>query len=91
VGELPFNGDNDEELAKMIIFGQTPFTNERWTGVSKEARLLVKAMLTKKSEERFSLATVRDNPWVAINTKGARRIKSRSFNNLNIAIGKLER
>jgi serine/threonine protein kinase len=57
------NGSSDqEELFSVIKKGKFQF-DERWEGISKEAKDLVKKLLELDPSTRFSMMQVKAHPW----------------------------
>ena len=63
-GTPPFNGKNESEIFKKITRGVFGFSSKEWVGVSKEAKDLIKKMLTKDSNARISAEEAWNDPWV---------------------------
>ena len=64
-GSLPFDADDDREIARLTIEEQADFDFEEWHAVSEHARDVVKGLLQKSRSRRWSLKDVLDNPWFA--------------------------
>ncbi len=62
-GYPPFNGESDEEIFIEILKGQLEFPEEDWSEVTKEAKDLIKKMLTKDPNERISALDSMKEPW----------------------------
>lgn len=45
-GYPPFNGDSDEEILKNVQRGDLRFDEEEWSEISKDAKDLIKKMIT---------------------------------------------
>ena len=46
-GYPPFEGDDDYELCQQILKGRVEFDGEEWDDISKEAKNLINALITK--------------------------------------------
>ena len=46
-GYPPFNGDTDDEILKNVQRGDLRFDVEEWSEISKDAKDLIKRMITK--------------------------------------------
>lgn len=46
-GYPPFNGDSDDEILKNVQKGEVRFDEEEWSEISKDAKDLIKRMITK--------------------------------------------
>jgi len=65
-GTLPFDdpSDNEEKIAKMIVFQPVEFKKSLWAGKSEEVIDIIKACLTKKPEERLDTKKFLQHPWI---------------------------
>lgn len=57
-------GVNTEELAKMVLNGAFDFDGKVWGRISKEAKDLIKKMLTVDPKQRFSVNDVVMHKWI---------------------------
>ena len=64
-GSLPFDADDDREIARLTIEEQADFDFEEWHKVSAHAKNVVKGLLQKSRSKRWSLKEVLDDPWFA--------------------------
>ena len=53
-GYPPFKGKNHKEIFEKIKTGKFNFSGIEWRGVSKEAKFLIRRMLTFDPEERVN-------------------------------------
>jgi calcium-dependent protein kinase len=65
-GEIPFKGKNDHDTFELIKFGYLNFNGQEWKGVSNEAKIFVKKLLTIDPYSRPSAKYALDDPWVKI-------------------------
>ncbi|MCQ2815657.1 MAG: protein kinase [archaeon] len=64
-GFLPFDDENSErEIARQTIQDPTPFPEEVWNHISKEAKNFVEKLLKKKPEERMTITEVLEHEWI---------------------------
>lgn len=63
-GALPFRGDTPEQVFESIAKGKLSFPTARWSLVSEEARLFVKALLSHRPHERPTAAEALQQPWL---------------------------
>lgn len=63
-GYPPFNGKSDSEIFKKIKSGKFSFSGFEWLKVSKEAKNLLKKMLTLDPNNRLSAKEVLRDPWL---------------------------
>ena len=45
-GSPPFNGKTDNEICKLILQGEVPYPEKKWSSISHSAKDLLKTMLT---------------------------------------------
>ena len=62
-GYRPFRGEGEECLEK-IRYGEFQFHKKYWTGVSDEAKFLIKQMLTVDVSRRITAAEALDSDWI---------------------------
>lgn len=81
-GEPPFNGKDDNEILKSVKDGIYRFSSRRWKGISKQAKDLIKLMLTYKPEDRIRATDSLDHDWFTKMTGSSMRKKdSKSLKN----------
>jgi calcium-dependent protein kinase len=61
-GYPPFNGDSDEEILRNVQKGDLRFDEEEWSEISKEAKDLIKRMITKP-EKRITAQEALQHKW----------------------------
>jgi calcium/calmodulin-dependent protein kinase I len=66
---LPFDDDDDKEIARQTIQDDPDFNFHPWEDISKEAIIVVNALLHKNRHKRPSLEGVLDMPWFKNLTK----------------------
>lgn len=54
-GKLPFETDGSESMVDKIKTGKYTLTSPEWTGISKEAKNLIKQMMKAKYSDRITL------------------------------------
>jgi serine/threonine protein kinase len=62
-GKIPFYGENDQEIANRILKKKIDLDNERWAGISKEAKDVVLRLLTRKANERIKICELVAHDW----------------------------
>jgi calcium-dependent protein kinase len=62
-GTPPFNGKNDDEIMKNVTKGKYEFKNDKWKGISNEAKHLIEQMLVLDPEDRISAADAIEHEW----------------------------
>lgn len=62
-GYPPFNGETDTEIMDAVRQGEFDFPDEEWSVVSKEAKDLIKRMLTYNPKKRPSALDLLSDPW----------------------------
>ena len=61
-GYPPFAGDDDQDILRAVQKGKFTFDEEEWGEISKEAKDLIKKMISKP-ERRLSAQEVLDHAW----------------------------
>lgn len=61
-GEPPFNGEDDNEIIAKVKSGEYEF-NHKWRNISKQAKDLIKCMLTYKPENRIDAQESLKHEW----------------------------
>ena len=70
-GSVPFIGKTTEEIRTSIMHSPLTFTLGCWTGVTEEAKFLIRKMLEKKPENRYSIEQVFNDEWLQSRAMGA--------------------
>jgi calcium-dependent protein kinase len=70
VGYPPFKGKNHKEIFDKIKLGKFSMGQPEWKYISKEAKHLIKKMLTFIPEQRVSAEEALNDVWITENTKG---------------------
>ena len=63
-GNYPFFARNESDLYRKIQRGIYSLGGPRWNGISKEAKELIRSMLTKDPNKRCTALEALNNPWV---------------------------
>ena len=71
-GFHPFDSHDQQELLKKIVRQEPDWDADEWKGVSKEAKDLVKKLLTKDKEKRIEIEDVLEHEWI---TTGNEKLK----------------
>lgn len=61
-GYPPFSGEDDQEILRSVQKGKLVFDDMEWSEISKEAKDLIKNMISKP-ERRLTAAEVLDHTW----------------------------
>lgn len=63
---LPFDHEDDKEVARKTIYEEVAFSHYTWHNeISKNAKDLVARLLTKSRTDRIKLEQVLEHPWIA--------------------------
>ena len=63
-GRLPFNGEDENKIAKQIAFSEPDFVkNECWKEISKECVDFIKKLLEKEPQKRMVIADAVKHDW----------------------------
>ena len=63
-GQPPFKGENDEEIYQAIKNGKYNFDDEKWDTISNDAKDLIKNLLIKDPDKRYSAEKALNHPWI---------------------------
>lgn len=64
-GTLPFDNEDDREIARKTIYDEVSMTHPVWSKVSDDAKELVLSLLNKNKKLRLPLDKVLEHPWIA--------------------------
>lgn len=67
-GQPPFKGKNHKEIFDKIKAGKFSFIHPEWAHVSRDAKSLIKKMLTYNPDERISAEEALNDEWISENT-----------------------
>ena len=62
-GYPPFNGPNDKVIFQRVLEGKFNFPEEDWSGISKQAKDLIKKMLTYDPSKRIQTSQTLQHDW----------------------------
>lgn len=68
-GTLPFDDDDDREIARQTIHDDPDFTYKVWKKVDPTVIELIKSLLSKESKDRMKLESVLQHPWLLKKSK----------------------
>ena len=77
-GSVPFPGNSADEIMSCIKNAPLTFTQGIWDNVSEEAKYLIRKMMEKKPELRFSIEQVFNDDW--LQSRGMNRLPDRELN-----------
>lgn len=63
-GTLPFDDDDDREIARQTIHDPVDFSYQAWSKVPEDAKQLIKGLLNKDPEGRTTLQEVLQHTWI---------------------------
>ena len=65
-GTLPFDDENDNEevIAKKIVFGNVKFPRKYWMSRSEEVKDLIRQCLIKEPDKRIKIKDVLEHKWL---------------------------
>ena len=67
-GYPPFKGKNHKEIFDKIKTGKFSFAASEWKSVTREAKVMIKRMLTYEPEERISAEQALNQEWIVHNS-----------------------
>lgn len=68
-GALPFDDENDDTLAKKIVYSDPGYPDQIFGDRSETAKKLISQCLEKKPEKRISIDELLDSYWIKMNSK----------------------
>jgi calcium-dependent protein kinase len=77
-GKQPFNGENDDEIYENIKMCKVDFNDEEWDNISSDAKDLIKKLLIKDTNKRYSAKKALNHPWIVKN-KNQVKIDNQKF------------
>jgi calcium-dependent protein kinase len=77
-GKQPFNGENDDEIYENIKMCKVNFNDEEWDNISSDAKDLIKKLLIKDINKRYSAKQALNHPWIVKN-KNQIKIDNQKF------------
>ena len=69
VGHFPFQGNNEEIIAKKIVYQPLKFDEKEWENKSKKVINLIEKSLEKKPNKRINIDDFLKHPWIKKNLK----------------------
>ena len=63
-GYPPFSGKNEDDIMKKVKSGKFTFDPEDWDKISKEAKEIIKRMLTFDYKKRPSAEEILKDAWI---------------------------
>jgi len=82
-GYPPFNGPNDKIIFQRVLEGKFAFPEEDWSGISKQAKDMIKKMLSYDPAKRISTADSLQHEWFKIKMAPVANVNSKKvLNNL---------
>ena len=68
-GNLPFDDENDDTIAKKIVYSDPGYPEEFFGGRSEMCKDLISKCLEKKPEKRITIDELLDSYWIKTNSK----------------------
>lgn len=75
-GTLPFDDDDDREIARQTIHDEVDFSYHVWKKIGADVKSMIKRLLEKDKDKRMTLEEVLQHPWITKKSKsiaGARK------------------
>lgn len=63
-GKVPFPGDSNKEIIENVLKGEYHFNYEPFKNVSEEAKDLIKCLLVKDVNRRYSSEQAFNHSWI---------------------------
>lgn len=81
--ELPFKANDRPALIKIIMRGEYSMDGSNWAGVSREAKHLIKRMLTVNPQRRITVPQILEHPWIVMDVKLQYKVDKLIESNIN--------
>jgi calcium-dependent protein kinase len=63
-GKPPFGGKNNNEILNSVLTGAYDFSAPQWNVISDEAKDLIKNLLQRQADMRFTSEEAFNHPWI---------------------------
>ena len=64
-GRLPFNAEDETDIARQVAFDEPDFTKHScWSKISNEAKDFTKRLLEKKAKNRMDIKQALEHDWI---------------------------
>ena len=77
-GTLPFDSEDDKEIARKTIYDEVNLQHKVWTTISDEAKDIVLRLLVKNRKNRMTLLEVLEHPWIMKHNKNLLQLRRKS-------------
>mmetsp|Transcript_19109 Transcript_19109/g.22031 ORF Transcript_19109/g.22031 Transcript_19109/m.22031 type:complete len:786 (-) Transcript_19109:37-2394(-) len=77
-GTLPFDDDDDREIARQTIHDEVDFSYHVWKKVGSEVKTMIKKLLDKDKDKRMKLEEVLQHPWLIKKSKSLLEARKKS-------------
>ncbi|CAI7772385.1 unnamed protein product [Closterium sp. NIES-53] len=74
-GAPPFWGPTDRDVFMKVLQGAVDMGGEEWSGVSEEAKGLVRCLLQRDPRRRPPAVKILSHPWILLNCLGGRILR----------------
>jgi Ca2+-binding EF-hand superfamily protein len=68
-GTLPFDDDDDREIARQTIHDEVDFSYSVWKKIGSDVKSMIKKLLEKEKNKRMTLEEVLQHPWILKKSK----------------------
>jgi hypothetical protein len=84
-GTLPFDDDDDREIARQTIHDEVDFSYHIWKKVGSEVKTMIKKLLEKDKSKRMTLEEVLQHPWILKKSKEGLLLQRKKSNEITAA------
>ena len=77
-GTLPFDSEDDREIARKTIYDDVLLSHSSWQKVSDDAKEIVLGLLQKNKKNRMTLNQLLDHQWIAKTNKKLNEMRRKS-------------
>lgn len=80
-GTLPFDDDDDREIARQTIHDEVDFSYHIWKKIGSDVKQMIKKLLEKDKKDRMTLEEVLQHPWILKKSKTLLESRKKSADN----------
>jgi calcium-dependent protein kinase len=64
-GSAPFDGETEKDILDAVVVSDLNFESEIWNFVSDQAKDLIKHLIDRNPETRYSITDILNHPWLS--------------------------
>ncbi len=75
---MPFDSEDDREIARKTIYDSVNMSHRVWQNVSDDAKDIVLRLLVKNKRDRMTLPEVLEHPWIMKGSQNLLKLRRKS-------------